>query len=382
MSALDLTPFEPHLNSESKSDLLQRCLAIDIPLSEQREPADAIPWDPASRDIERLKQYRPQAAAKQAEAWLEERLQAIEENLASDENLSRFCSALSTWSGIQRTLGALSHAAPAAHHALRLLSPQPSTTRTGFALQRAAYVLGDLGDLDAGLALIMKAVYTHQATHGGQHQTGIALAGLGAYQLFYLKRLLISRVSFTMALHALDNTDPMLLIGAHHGIAYSYLMERKLTQARRTLAGIRQLMPEPEPDQDLRLQWLEAEIEAADGNHRRALEQYEQLFEDSLRITEVTGPVLITFDAVRILINQSTEQAVWQRRLQPIVQELTKTQQAALEPFLDALQSGQLDRQLLDQTTVAFKTATNRMLLGMGRPGAAGRPERRGRLAA
>ena len=162
-------------------------------------------------------------------------------------------------------------------------------------------------------------------------------------------------------------------------------MEGRIDDARETVLALRRLRPELPPDQSLRLCWLEAEIAAADSAPDRALELYGEVFEQSRTVTEPAGQALISFDAARVLLTRETsgdDWARWHRRIRPIVEELTRVEQAALEPYLDALASAQLDRELLDQTTVAFKSASNRMLLGMGRPGAAGRPERHGQLAA
>ena len=377
--------FRPHLPSAPESALLQSCLRFDAQLPEQEQSSGAIPWDLESRRIERLKMSRPRAAALDADFWLGQTLDAAQRNQQSEEALARFASALSTWSGVQRTIGHLGDAVLATHHALGILCPQPLSTRTGFASQRAAFALGDIGDIDAGLQLAEQAVRIHQRTPGGYQHAGIAAAGIGAFQLFYRRAFAEARAAFTMALHALPNDDEVLLVGASHGVAYSYLMEGRIDDARETVLALRRLRPELPPDQSLRLCWLEAEIAAADSAPDRALELYGEVLEQSRTVTEPAGQALISFDAARVLLTRETsgdEWARWHRRIRPIVEELTRVEQAALEPYLDALASAQLDRELLDQTTVAFKSASNRMLLGMGRPGAAGRPERHGQLAA
>ena len=58
-----------------------------------------------------------------------------------------------------------------------------------------------------------------------------------------------------MALHALPNDDEVLLVGATHGLAYSYLMEGQLDDARESVVALRLLRPDLAPDQDLRLSW-------------------------------------------------------------------------------------------------------------------------------
>ena len=377
--------FRPHLPTAADSTLLQSCLHFGAQLLVQEHAAPATAWDPESRRIERLKMSRPRAAAQEADTWLEHTLNAVRQQPQDEEAIGLFASALSTWAGVQRTLGQLGDATLAAHHALGILCPQVMSTRAGFASQRAAYVLGDLGAVEAGLELVQQAVTIHQHTPGGYRHVGTACAGVGAYQLFYRRAFAEARAAFTMALHALPNDDEVLLVAASHGVAYSYLMEGQKDDARESVRALRQLRPEMAADQDLRLRWLEAEIAAASGDFDQALKLYDELFERSLQVTEPCGHILVSFDAAQVLLSSETsteEWARWHRRIRPIVEELTRVEQAALEPYLDALAGSELDRELLDQTTVAFKRASNRMLLGMGRTGAAGRPERCGQFAA
>ena len=382
---IDLAPFRPHLDHEPGSALLRRCLAFETPLPVRKTPAPALPWDSPSLRIERLKQSRPREAAEQATTWLEETLRGAERAPRDETAVGLLCSALSTWSGLQRTLGQRGDAALAAHHALRLLQPQPLQTRAGFALQRAAFILGDLDAIEAGLSCLQQARTVHQATPGGRQNVGLTLTGLGAFQLFYRRHFAAARAAFTLGLHALGSGDDDLLVGASHGVAYSYLMEGRLDDARESLHALRQLVPAPAADQDVRLFWLEAEIAAASGNHARALECYDDVCGRMQDVTEASGPVLVSFDAARILLEHATASATWRRwqqRLCSLLPQLTRPEQAVLEPYLDALAAGDLDRELLDSTTVAFKRASNAMLLGMGRPGNAGRPELRGQHAA
>ncbi|MEM1179108.1 MAG: hypothetical protein AAGM22_12240 [Acidobacteriota bacterium] len=342
-------------------------------------------WDTESRRIERLKMYRPRAAAQQSDAWLSGMLAAAKQDPRHEEHAGRFASALSTWAGIQRTLGQLGDAVLATQQALDILSPQLLSTRAGFACQRAAFLLGDLQDIDAGLRLAQQAVAIHGQTPGGRHHVGVSSAGVGAYELFYRRAFADSRAALRRALGALPEGDDVVFVGAHHGIAYSYLMEGRLSEALEALLSLRQRRPNLEPDQDLRLRWLEAEIAAAAGDHGRALAHYEEVFTRGLGIVEVQGAILVSFDVARILLERPTsagEWWSWNRRLGSLAEKLTRAEQAALGPYLDALAAGDLDRGLLDHTTVAFKRASNRMLLGMGRRGAAGRPELGGQFAA
>ncbi|MEM7517694.1 MAG: hypothetical protein AAF368_12330, partial [Planctomycetota bacterium] len=180
--AINPEVFRPHLPVVPESALLARCLRVTAQLPAREEPADAMSWDVESRRIERLKQYRPRRAAEQADRWLGQALGEVQQR-QDPESIGLFASALSTWAGLQRTLGQLGDAALATHHALGRLCPQPASTRAGFACQRAALVLGDLGETEAGLRFAEQAVVIHQRTPGEHRHVGTALAGVGAYQL-------------------------------------------------------------------------------------------------------------------------------------------------------------------------------------------------------
>ncbi|MEM8997026.1 MAG: hypothetical protein AAGF23_19740 [Acidobacteriota bacterium] len=376
--------FRPHLPADCESALLSRCLEVTAQLPALEGPGDAIAWDATSRRIERLKQSRPQQAAERADWWLEETLNDWQK-CGDPERLGLFASALSTWAGLRRTLGQLGEAVAATHRALGILCTQPSTTRTGFACQRAALVLGDLGEIDSGLHYAEQAVAIHQRTPGGQRHVGTALAGLGAYQLSYRRAFPKARAAFVAALTALPGDEEALTIGAGHGVAYCSLMAGRPDDAREIVAALRRLRPSLDPDQDLRLRWLEAEIAAAAGDTAEALALYDDIFSRSVEVTEAAGAVLVFFDAARLLLDPGTSAGVWwvwNRRLASLLNQLTPAQRLVLEPCLDALDGLELDRELLDRTAVAFKKACNRMLLGLGRAGGAGRPEARGHFAA
>ena len=66
--------FRPHLPAAAESPLLKSCLGFDGQLSLQEQALAAIPWDPESRRIERLKMSRPRAAAQEADKWLAQTL--------------------------------------------------------------------------------------------------------------------------------------------------------------------------------------------------------------------------------------------------------------------------------------------------------------------
>ncbi|MEM1182147.1 MAG: hypothetical protein AAGM22_27615 [Acidobacteriota bacterium] len=379
---LDLEPFKPFLPTRAASDLLRSCLDTTPELPD-RGRCGATPWDPESRRIERLKQYRPREAAELADRWLEDTLDAVRREPDDPENIGLFASALSTWSGLRRTLGQLDDSVLATHHALRILSPQPTSTRAGFACQRAAFVLGDLGETEAGRRFARRAVSIHCETPAGpatQH-VAVAYAGVGAFQLFYCREFAQARFSFGQAQH--PGAEEWVAVGARHGLAYSYLMEGSFPEARNVVDCIRALHPSLAADQDFRLRWLEAEIAAGSGEVEKALALYDELFMRSIEVTELAGGVLVFLDAASLLVDRHTgagEWWGWRRRLLTLYRELTHPEQLALDPCLDALRGLELDRELLDRTAVAFKKASNRMLLRMGRPGAAGRPELGGDL--
>ena len=96
--------FRPHLPTAAESPLLQSCLGFGEQLSLQEQALAAIPWDPESCRIERLKMSKPRAAAVQADTWLGETLTAARQNPLDEAVVGRFASALSTWAGIQRTI--------------------------------------------------------------------------------------------------------------------------------------------------------------------------------------------------------------------------------------------------------------------------------------
>ncbi|MEO1082754.1 MAG: hypothetical protein AAFY88_00785 [Acidobacteriota bacterium] len=368
--AINTEVFRPHLPIAPQSALLEACLGFTTQLPESEEPHAAIPWDGESRRIERLKMARPQAAAQEADLWLTEALARAGQNPRDEEAVGRFASALSTWSGVRRTIGQLDDATVATHHALQLLCPRALSTRSGFACQRAALVLGDLGETKAGLQFAEQAAAIHQQTPGGERHVGTALAGLGAYHLSYRHAFSLARAAFVMALAVLPAEEEVLLVGASHGIAYCALMEGRFEEARESLLALRRLRPSIAPDQDLRLRWLEAEIAAGTGGSAQALALYDEIFSRTLEVTEPAGAVLVFFDAARLLLEQDTSAGEWwgwRRRLTPLVAQLTPAQRIALEPCLDALDHFELDRALLDKAAAAFKRAGNRMLLGLDR---------------
>ena len=374
--ALDEIP-PPH------ASILRECLSFTPAMKTRLEPLDATALDERSREIERLKMYRPGEAAQQAESWLREALHQARRSLDGEEEIRRFCSALSTWGAIQRNLGQTSDAARAQLHVLRILRPQPCSTEAGFVLHRLAFVLGDLGDVAGGLISAHQAVAVHQLTPGGERNSAIATAGLAAFHCFYRHAFQAARAAYCGALERLDPAeDAVFTVGARHGLAYSYLMEGRTAEARERLEMLR--TSRLEPDQALRLDWMEAEIDAAEQKIDEALDRYAKLLPLAVELMEPSGPVLLALDASALLLESglSAEAARWHRWLEPIAQKLYAVERAALEPYLDALAAFELERELLDRTAVAFKKANNRMLLGMGRPRAAGRPDLMGRLAA
>jgi hypothetical protein len=267
----------------------------------------------------------------------------------------------------------------------------PVCSQVGFALQRASYVIADaglLGDaekIEQGWAAVERAIEIHQATQDGEANIVLAIVSAALFRLFYERKIqeardLLMKVDMEDFVFATDFVRGSAL----HAFVYSFLMEEKFDMALigvGMLSIIQKLLP---PSINLRLLWLQAEVSATLGYEKTGL-YFERLFSLSRELAEPECTVLACFDTLRYLASKGPvpeELGKWHERLFLLRAELDPARTAALEPLFDALDQQQLDAELLDSTAVAFKKAVNPMLLGMGRPGAAGKPETLGRLEA
>lgn len=383
---IDLTPFVSLIEAkEPVAPILARCLEFEPRLEPLAKRAAASGLAEEIRSIELLKMARPRAASARATILLQRRLEEATRE-PGPERVLAFCDALSTWGGIQRTFGQRDDAALALHHCLRILRPVPGTSVAGFALTRAAYVLADFEAMEAAHQAADHALLAHQATRDGRHNAGTAAMGSGILYLYYQRNFDRARSAFASSLHLLSADDDLMRFSAYHGMVSSYMMQNESELAASSLSILDRQFENLPPALQVLLRWLQAEVHAGRKDHEHARHLFEQLFEDTCRICEPGSAAKIGIQALRERLDAGGATPAtwrnWHERLLPLQEELTSAERTCLEPLVDALAAGEVDGDLLDHVAVSLKQAVDRMALGAGRPGAAGKPELFGRLDA